>query len=184
MVQLRSGQARKATGDVFRLAVSEAPRFPAAAEGFFTHGPHQAAAAVKALISHFWERGQFRDCDQERTSRAFVSMLRGNLYQEIVLGCRTEPDERELESRTKAVVEVFLRGANRLVKRFEARNAEGKIRMKEPEIAARQFIGMIRADTHLAARLTGKKYFTQHSEDCDNAIQTVMNGAMTKGQQA
>jgi hypothetical protein len=95
---------------LYRLAVSEVPRFLAAAEAFFRHGPHQAAAVVEALVSHFCERGQFRDCDQERTSRAFLSMLRGNLYLEIGLGCETEPDERYLESRTKSVVEVFLRG--------------------------------------------------------------------------
>ncbi|MBN9617576.1 MAG: TetR/AcrR family transcriptional regulator C-terminal domain-containing protein [Acidobacteriales bacterium] len=95
---------------LYRFAVSEAPRFPAAAEAFFTHGPHQAGASVKALISHFCGRGQFRHCDQERTSRAFLSMLRGNLYMEIALGCRTEPNERDLESRTKSVVEAFLRG--------------------------------------------------------------------------
>ena len=98
---------------LYRLAASEAPRFPTAAGAFFTHGPDQAVASVKALISHFCERGQFRDCDQERTSRAFLSMLRGNLFLEIVLGCGTEPDESDLESRTKSVVEVFLRGATR-----------------------------------------------------------------------
>jgi hypothetical protein len=122
---------------LYRLAVSEAPRFPAAAEAFFTYGPHQAIASVKALISHFREKGLFRNCDQERTSRAFLSMLRGNLYLEIVLGCRTEPDERDLESRTKSVVEVFLHGANRLVLNcFEAHNVEGRVRTTESEIAA------------------------------------------------
>ena len=64
--------------------------------------------------SYFCEGGQFRDCDQERTLLAFLSMLRGNLCQETPLGCRTEPDERDLESRTKSVVEVFLRGLEAL----------------------------------------------------------------------
>jgi len=95
---------------LYRLAVSEAPRFPAAAETFFTHGPDQAAASIKALITHFCDTGELRDCDPERTSRAFLAMLRGNLYLEIVLGCRTGLDERDLESRTKSVVDVFLRG--------------------------------------------------------------------------
>lgn len=136
---------------LFRLAVSEAPRFRAEVGTFFTHGPHQAVASVKALISHFCERGLFRDCDQERTSRAFLSMLRGNLYQEIVLGCRTEPGERDLESRTKSVVEVFLHGTNRLVKVVEAHDLEKTIRFREPEIAAKQ---LIRADNWQEAILT------------------------------
>jgi hypothetical protein len=96
---------------LYRLAVSEAPRFPAVAEAFFTHGPAQAAASIKMLVSHFCETGELRDCDPERTSRSLLSMLRGNLYLEIVLGCRNEPDERELESRTESLVALFLRGA-------------------------------------------------------------------------
>lgn len=121
---------------LYRLAVSEAPRFPAATEAFFRYGPNQAVASVKTLISHFCESGEFRDCDQERTSRAFLSMLRGNLYLEIVLGGRTVPDEKDLESRTKSVVEVFLHGANVLVKFFEAQSVEENVAIREPEIAA------------------------------------------------
>lgn len=99
---------------LYRLVLSEAPRFPDAAGTFFTHGPHQAIASLKALISHFCERGQFRECDHERASRGFLSMLLGNLYLEVVLGCRTGPNERDLESRTKSVVQAFLRGLGTL----------------------------------------------------------------------
>jgi len=99
------------------------PRFPAAAGAFFIHGSHQAVAAVKALIAHFCEKGWFRDCDQEGASRAFLSMLRRNLFQEIALGCGSEPDERDLESRTRSVVEVFLRGPNSFVKLFGSHKA-------------------------------------------------------------
>ena len=38
-------------------------------------------------------------------------MLRGNLHLEIVMGGRSNPDEGDLESRTKSVVEAFFRGA-------------------------------------------------------------------------
>lgn len=95
---------------LFRLAVSEATRFPAAAASFFTHGPLQVAASVKALISHFCETGEFRRCDGEKFSRAFLSMLRGNLYLEIALQSNAGPDEKDLESRTNSVVEFFLHG--------------------------------------------------------------------------
>lgn len=95
---------------LYRLAVSEAPRFPAAAEAFFTHGPHQVVASVKMLIEHFCNAGRLRDCAPERASRAFLTMLRGNLYLEIVLGCDTQVSDRDLEVRTKAVVDLFLRG--------------------------------------------------------------------------
>lgn len=121
---------------LYRLAVSETARFPAAAGDFFTHGPHQAVASLKALIAHFSARGQFRDCDQERTSRAFLAMLRGNLFLEIVLGCRAEPNERDLESHTKSVVEIFLHGADALGKVFDAHNTGEDMQVRGREIAA------------------------------------------------
>jgi hypothetical protein len=93
---------------LYRLAVSEASRFPAASASFFRYGPLQLAASVKELISHFCEAGQFRDCDREKLSRAFLAMLRGNLYLETALECRAEPNERDLETLTQSVVEVFL----------------------------------------------------------------------------
>jgi hypothetical protein len=99
---------------LYRLAVSEAARFPAAATGFFTYGPLQMAGPVKKLISHFCETGQFRNCDREKLSRAFLSMLRGNLHMETALECKAEPNENDLESLTKSVVEVFLGGAEEL----------------------------------------------------------------------
>jgi hypothetical protein len=95
---------------LYRLAVSEAPRFPSAAEAFFTHGPRQAVDSVKMLLEHFCKAGQLRACTTERASRAFLTMLRGNLYLEIVLGCDTRVSEKDLEMRTQAVVDLFLRG--------------------------------------------------------------------------
>lgn len=99
---------------LYRLAVSEASRFPTAAAGFFAHGPLQVAASVKALISHFCETGQFRNCDGEKLTRVFLSMLRGNLYLETALQSKSGPGEKDLESRTESVVEVFLREVEEL----------------------------------------------------------------------
>ena len=96
---------------LYRFAISEAPRFPGAAKAFFKYGPCQAASSVRTLISHFVESGQFEDRNQERSARAFLAMLRGNLHLEIVMGCRSNPDEGDLELRTKSVVEVFLHAA-------------------------------------------------------------------------
>ena len=141
-----------------RLAVSEAVRFPDATRAFFVHGPHQIVASVKTLILHFYASGQFRDCDPERTSQAFLSMLRANLYLETVLGCRSKPNEIELESHTKSVVEVFLRGTNRLVKFCGFRSVE--VLSRRPEIIATQPMGMIRSDNALAVMPSDKSFPT------------------------
>jgi len=99
---------------LYRFAISEAPRFPDAAKAFFDQGPRLAASSVRVLISHFFAREQFQDCDQERSARAFLSMLRGNRHLGIVMGCTSDPDESDLELRTKSVVDIFLRGAENL----------------------------------------------------------------------
>lgn len=61
---------------LYRFAVSEAPRFPAAAAAFLTHGPLQVKAAVSALVSHYCRTGQIDGCQIERLSQAFLSTLR------------------------------------------------------------------------------------------------------------
>lgn len=94
---------------LYRFAVSEESRFPAAAAAFFTHGPRQVKAAVTALVSHYCRVKHIHNCDLEKLSRAFLSMLRGNLHLEVVLGCKTEPDETDLAARTKSAVEALLR---------------------------------------------------------------------------
>jgi hypothetical protein len=92
---------------LYRFAISEASMFPGVAEAFFKHGPRQATASVGALISKFVERGQFQGRNQSRSARAFLALLRERLYQ-IDLGCRSNPNEADLESRTKTVVDIFL----------------------------------------------------------------------------
>ena len=65
-------------------------------------------------------------------------MLRGNLFQEIALGCRTEPDEKDLDLRIKSAVEFFLRGANDFVKLVETHEIEESVQPRQPEIGARE----------------------------------------------
>lgn len=144
----------------YRLAVSEAPRFPAAAGAYFHHGPHQALDIAKALISHFRASGQFRECDEERASRAFLSMLLGNLFQQIALGCRTEPDERDLEARTRAVVSFFLRGLRGSAELVETHKIEELIESSQPGVESREQI--TRAEIRLPAQLPAQKHSTRH----------------------
>jgi hypothetical protein len=167
----------------YRLAVSEASRFPAAAGAYFSHGPHQAVDLVKVLISHFCASGRFRECDRERASRAFLSVLRGNLFQEIALGCRTEPDEKDLESRTKSVVEFFLRGANDFAKLVEIQEIEESVRPRQPEIDARE--QFTHADIPLPAILPVQKRSTRHLMPIErNVIRVLGHELKTAGQEA
>jgi AefR-like transcriptional repressor, C-terminal domain len=167
----------------YRLAVSEAPRLPSAAGAYFSHGPHQAVGAAKALISHFYARGRFRQCDQERTSRGFLSMLRGNLFQEIALGCRTEPDERDVESRTRSAVEFLLRGATGFANLVEIHNTEESIRFNAPNIDVRK--QMAPADIRQSWTLPNQKRTTRHWKPvAQNAIRPLRHEVKTAEQRA
>ncbi|UWZ84371.1 TetR/AcrR family transcriptional regulator C-terminal domain-containing protein [Occallatibacter riparius] len=83
-----------------RFAVSEGSRFPTAAAAFFTHGPLQVKTAVSAVVSHHCRAAErIHDCELEKLSQAFLSLLRGNLHLEAVLGCETEPSQADLTAR-------------------------------------------------------------------------------------
>jgi hypothetical protein len=167
----------------YRLAVSEAPRFPAAAGAYFSCGPHQALDVAKALISHFCESGWFRDCDGERASRAFLSMLCGNLFQEIALGCRTEPDEKDLELRTQSAVEFFLRGANAFVKLAEIDEIDESAQPRQAEIDARE--QFTPADIRLPTMLPVQKRPTRRLMPVErNIIRVLGHELKTTGQEA
>jgi AcrR family transcriptional regulator len=62
---------------------------------------------------------------------------------------------------------------------FEAHNRKGIYRTSDPDLVARQFLGMIRGDIHMAAVLTleipAKKELRQ---TVDNAVATLMNCAV------
>jgi TetR/AcrR family transcriptional regulator, mexJK operon transcriptional repressor len=67
---------------------------------------------------------------------------------------------------------------------FEAQNRLGKIVVRDPETAARHFIAMLRADYHLAALLTGRKFSSrQIREMVEKAVDTLMVGAIEKADQ-
>ena len=64
---------------------------------------------------------------------------------------------------------------------FEAQNRLGKLVVREPDTAAKHFVGMLRADYHLAALLTGRKFSArQIREIVEEAVDTLMEGAIGK----
>ena len=110
-------------------------------------------------------------------------MLRGNLFQEIALGCRTEPDENDLESRVKSVVEFFLRGANDFVKLVETHEIEESVQLRQPEIDARE--QFTHADIPLPAILPVQKRSTRHLMPIErNVIRVLGHELKTARQEA
>jgi TetR/AcrR family transcriptional regulator, mexJK operon transcriptional repressor len=58
---------------------------------------------------------------------------------------------------------------------FKAHNAKGIFRISNPDLAARQFLGMMRGDLHLGAVLTARKPTKRElTQTIDDAINTLM----------
>jgi len=135
---------------LYRFAVTEAPRFPAAAAAFFTHGPIRVKAAVNALVSHYCQTGHVHGCEIERLSQAFLSILRGNLHLQAALGCKTEPIEKDSTARTKSAVQALLRW---IVERDVTVSKTRRWRVSSPQ---RRPIEMIPGEKYLRLPLSPK----------------------------
>ena len=99
---------------IYRLAVSEVFRFPAASEGFFERGPKHVIEELITIFQLGQSRGEFSTTQNpESIARRFLSMLRGNLHLEIIFGCRSAPGEAEIECRVSSVVDLLMNGVGK-----------------------------------------------------------------------
>jgi AcrR family transcriptional regulator len=93
----------------YRIAVTEANRFPDLAKSFYEQGPDRAVSRLAEVLEVAKERGEIRTNDCLRVARHFVAMIRDNLLQ-VVLGLRPPPSDEEAQEAVASAVEVFLNG--------------------------------------------------------------------------
>lgn len=98
-----------------KAAVSECDRFGDAADAFWTFGPERAVARIRGVLLDASLRGELRLDDGDEAARTFLSLLRSNLYLEVVFGLRPSPDLGEVREHVASVVDVFLRGVRQAV---------------------------------------------------------------------
>ena len=94
----------------YRVAVSEAFHYPAAAEAYFENSPLRVRDSIVELLSGAQRRGEIQCPDLQLCARQFLAMLQGNLHLEIVFGLRDSPDAVDIKRRVASVVDVFLHG--------------------------------------------------------------------------
>lgn len=95
---------------IFRIAVTEANRFPELVKPFYEQGPGRTQLRLAQVLEIARERGDIQVDDCLRVAGHFVGMIRGNLHLEIVLGLRPAPSEEEIRIVVASVVNVFLNG--------------------------------------------------------------------------
>ena len=95
---------------IYRIAVTEANRFPDLVKSFYEKGPGRATSRLAEVLEGAKERGEIRTDDCLRVAGHFVSMIRDNLHLQVVLGLRPPPSDKEAQQAVGSAVEVFLNG--------------------------------------------------------------------------
>ena len=96
---------------LYKAAISESLRFKSAADAFLTLGPRRAVDRICELLELANDRGEVEIDDCANAASQFVSMLQGNMHQELIFGLRDSPSPAEVHFHVLSAVTVFLRGA-------------------------------------------------------------------------
>ncbi|WP_287095312.1 TetR/AcrR family transcriptional regulator, partial [Mesorhizobium sp.] len=73
---------------IYRIAVTEANRFPDLVKSFYEQGPGRTAVRLAEVLEAARERGEIQADDCSRLAGHFVGMTRDNLHLQVVLGLR------------------------------------------------------------------------------------------------
>jgi AcrR family transcriptional regulator len=95
---------------IYRIAVTEANRFPDLVKSFYEQGPGRATSRLAEVLEVANKRGEIRTDDCLRLAGHFVGMIRDNLHLQVVLGLRRAPSDEEAQEAVGSAVEVFLNG--------------------------------------------------------------------------
>jgi AcrR family transcriptional regulator len=95
---------------IYRMAVTEANRFPDLVKSFYKQGPGRATSQLAGVLEGARKRGEIRTDNCERVAGHFVGMIRGNLHLQVVLGLRPPPSHKEMREVVASAVEVILNG--------------------------------------------------------------------------
>jgi AcrR family transcriptional regulator len=95
---------------VYRIAVTEANRFPDLVKSFYEQGPGRAASQLAEVLELAKERGEIRTVECQRVAGHFVGMIRDNLHLQVILGLRPPPSDKEVREAVASAVEIFLNG--------------------------------------------------------------------------
>ena len=107
---LMSGYMSPTLIGIYRMAVTEANRFPDLVKSFYEQGPGRATSQLAEVLEIAKGRGEIRSDDCLRLAGHFVGMIRDNLHLQVILGLRRPPSDKEMRVAVASAVELFLNG--------------------------------------------------------------------------
>lgn len=94
---------------LYRIVLSEAPRFPQLGQSFYASGPKRLQDRLTQVLREAQARGELRAAQLDVAAAQFLELLRGDMHLRCLLGLETKPDEVLIRRLVDQVVETFLR---------------------------------------------------------------------------
>ncbi|MDE2029223.1 MAG: TetR/AcrR family transcriptional regulator [Alphaproteobacteria bacterium] len=91
-----------------RILYAEAARHPKIIEIFYQSGPGRIKIAFADLLRAFDRQGKLSVADPEQATEQFFSLLKGERLLRTLMFVLPPPDEKEIDARASAGVDVFL----------------------------------------------------------------------------
>jgi AcrR family transcriptional regulator len=95
---------------IYRLAITEANRFPDLVKTFYEQGPGRTTIRLAEILERAQARHEIGVGDCLRLADRFIGMIRDNLHLQVVLGLRPPPSEKEARDAVESAVDLFLNG--------------------------------------------------------------------------
>lgn len=96
------------TQAIYRVVVSEAPRFPDLGRRFYAAGPQNTRGRIARYLDRAAARGLIRLDDPVRATEMFLGMLIGPRHLKRVLGLESPPAPTEMNAAVDYAVDCFL----------------------------------------------------------------------------
>jgi len=94
---------------LYRLIVTEGPRFPDLVKGVFRVGQDRVAARLAKALRAWSGRGRVRAADPDRIATQFLAVVRGDLHLRALGGLLPSDLENAIEGSVDDAVETFWR---------------------------------------------------------------------------
>lgn len=94
---------------LYRLALSEACRFPEIGEIFYQRGPRSTHALLGAFIASAIERRRLRRTDPVEAAKVLTLLCMGGCHQQLLLGRIDVPTPELIRADADAALDIFMR---------------------------------------------------------------------------
>ncbi|MGS0675603.1 TetR/AcrR family transcriptional regulator [Shewanella sp. 30m-9] len=95
--------------DIYRIIVTESRRDKELVDFFLSRGPHRFYQMLSDFLQLQAIQGQLNIDDPAQTSSQLIGLLRGDYYQDVVLGLGV-PSEEEIKQYSAQAIKIFLHG--------------------------------------------------------------------------